>query len=119
MPLWVLVWTGLILIPVNLGGLFFLSEPFAWPILILANIGMVIAGVIGLFEQGASRAMSLPHVIIRTTLVFFLPTLLAGNFGIEGSYRSYVWALLAVNILALGFDCYSAWRWLLGDRDVA
>ncbi|NNF25396.1 MAG: hypothetical protein HKN63_11435 [Rhodobacteraceae bacterium] len=118
MPLWVQIWMALVLIPTNLGGLFFLGEPYAAVILILANVAMLIVAVMIVAQNGTSKIMSAPHVVCRVALLALLAALLSGGIDASAGYVSYLWVLMAVNALALGFDSYATWCWLCGDREI-
>ncbi len=118
LPVWVRVWVALILVPVNLLPLLFPGAPNAGWIAALSVGGMAINTVIMLYERGLSRAMALPHLVLWTPLVILLIWMLASG-GASGGYEKMLMALLAVDLVSLGFDFPDALRWRAGERDVA
>lgn len=119
MPLWVQFWVVLILVPVNLASLAFLSAPGSLLIAVLAVGGMVPNLPIMLMERGVSKAMAFPHILIWTPLVvLILMTLTVGDL-LPPAFRLFLWLLLAVDLVSLAFDYPDAAKWLRGDRDVA
>ena len=118
MPLWVQIWMAAILIPVNLGGFLFLREPYAIPIIILANTGMLIVGLMIPKFGGTTKLMSAPHVIRRILLIGFLVLILSGGLAASPTYIFYLWLLLVVNAVGLALDSYAVVCWFRGERQV-
>jgi len=119
MPLWVQVWVALTLVPVNLASLGFLTAPGGTWIAVLAVGGMLLNVPIMLVERGLSKAMAIPHILIWTPLVvLILLTLTAGSL-LPSEFRTFLWLLLAVDLISLGFDYPDIVKWLRGDRAVA
>ena len=116
MPLWVQLWVGLILVPVNAASVLFIFQPGGLLVAILANIAMVLNLPVMLRERGFSRLMAVPHLLPWTILViwlaFFRPPA-------EGAYQAYLTVLVIVDAVSLAFDYPDALRWLRGERDVA
>lgn len=110
MPLWVQLWVGLILGPVNLASLAFLGAPKGGLIAALAIGGMLPNFVLIVAERGLSKAMSISHVLLWTPLLFVLWPLLG---------TPYPTLLFAVNLISLVFDVKDTWEWWRGDRAVA
>jgi len=119
MPTWVQLWVALILMPANLVPLVFLDLPYAGWIAAL-SVGGMAANMPTLFrERGFSKAMALPHVVIWTPLVVLLTwLLLAGQLG-GGAWTGSLAALLAIDLISLGFDYPDARKWWAGDREIA
>ena len=117
LPLWVQIWVFAILGPVNMISLVFWTEPDGALIAVLAVGAMALNGVIMLYERGFSRAMALPHVAIWTPMMFFVIANLTDEA--TGVFRTYLWVLLVVDIVSLGFDFKDARDWLQGARAVA
>lgn len=115
MPVWVQVWMA-VLIPVNLGGLLFLDQPFAIPILIVANAAMLIVALMIPRVSGTTRLISAPHVVCRVLLISLVVHALGGGYELGEAYATYLWILLAMNVIGLALDGYSFWLWLRGDR---
>ena len=119
LPMWVQVWVGLILVPVNLAPLLFAGAPYALWIALLSIGGMTPNLPIMLIERGLSKRMALPHLVIWLPLVVFLGWILVHVDGLDRSYRLMLTILLAVDLVSLGFDIPDALKWLRGERDIA
>lgn len=117
MPLWVQVWVAGLLVPVNLASLAFLAQPQGWLIALLAVGGMAPNVVIMTRERGLSKAMALPHVAIWTPLVVTI--LWLQSTGPASGFAVFLWLLLAVDLISLGFDCVDSWKWFRGERAIA
>jgi hypothetical protein len=117
LPMWVQVWVAVILVPVNMAALLFLSEPMGLWIAVLAVGGMLPNMVIMAVERGFSKAMALPHVLIWTVLVVLILWVRAA--GISPGFRGYLTVLLLVDLVSLVFDYRDAAAWWKGDRAVA
>lgn len=102
-PLWVQIWVGLILVPVNLAAIFFVNEPRGWLIAILAIGGMFPNLIILLTLRSWPKTMALPHVFIWTPLMFILWPYV----GMHG----FMTLLFAVNAVSLAFDFKDSWDW--------
>ena len=72
LPLWVQIWVGVILVPVNMASLWFANETMGALIAVLAVSGMVPNLLIIFFDRGFSKAMALPHLAIWIPLAAFL-----------------------------------------------
>ncbi len=118
LPLWVQIWVGLILAPVNIASILFVYQPAGLLIAVLAIGGMTPNLFIMIKERGLSKAMALPHLLIWTPLVFILLTNLDSPW-MQGGYQTYIWILLAVDLASLAFDYPDAWKWWKGDRAIA
>ena len=117
LPVWVQIWVAAILVPVNTASIVFIGQLSGPLVAILAIGGMLPNLFIMLSERGLSKAMSFPHLFIWTPLVIIVVSLLAS--GQPQVFAIYLWLLLAVDLLSLGFDYTDAWRWWRGDRAVA
>lgn len=107
-PLWVQIWVGLILMPVNMISLFFLDEPMGLWIAFLANVALIANLPIILYERGFTKAMALPHVVPWTILVGLI---LFARPPATGLYDTYLWILLVVDIISLLFDYSESYAW--------
>jgi hypothetical protein len=118
LPLWVLAWAGLVLLPANLASLLFLAAPQGVLIACLAVGGMAANLPILFRQRGVSKATSIPHVLFWTPLVVVL---VAGIRSGEGSsvFLAFALVLAAVDTVSLGFDYLDAWKWYRGERAVA
>jgi hypothetical protein len=116
LPVWVQVWVALILVPVNMASLLFVGQPGGIWIALLANIAMLLNLPILIAERGFSRRMALPHLPFWTVLVLWL---VLARPDATGTYATYLWVLLGIDLISLGFDYPDAWAWWRGDRAVA
>ena len=114
LPTWVQVWM-LILVSVNFVSLFFLNQPMGGWIAFLAIIAIAPNAIFMLRDRGFGKVMALPHVIPWTILViillFFRPQGAA-------AYDAFLWVLLVVDLISLGFDYTDAWQWFKGHREI-
>ncbi|PWN55556.1 hypothetical protein [Abyssibacter profundi] len=118
LPLWVRVWIlgGLGL--VNAAALLLTHWPtgywasWALAAIIAINLPMV------LIQQGYSRALAIPHLLVWIPLCAYAALRLTATEASDGE-RVYAALLLAVNGTSVAFDLFDSWRWLRGDRAVA
>ena len=118
LPVWVQIWVGLILVPVNMASSFYFHENMGALVSALAIGGMIPNLVIMMFDRGLSKAMAIPHLLVWIPLVFFLIWIVQSPWA-EGQYKAYLVLLLAVDGLSLAFDIPDTWKWVKGDRAVA
>lgn len=116
MPVWVQVWVVFILVPVNMASLLFIFEPMGMWIAFLANIAMMMNLPVMIIDRGFSKMMALPHLVPWTVLIAIL---IIARPEATGLYDSYLWVLMATNIISLLFDFPDAIKWLAGDRKPA
>lgn len=116
LPGWVQAWVALILVPVNMASLLFLSQPGGLWVAALANLAMLGNLPVLLADRGFSKRMALPHLPFWTVLVLWL---VFAPPSAQGIYAVYLWVLLVTDAISLGFDYPDAWKWLRGDRAVA
>lgn len=115
LPIWVQIWVFGILVPVNAASIFFVAQPSGIWIAFLAISAMLINVPVMIVEKGFSKTMALSHLPLWTPLVLWL--IFARPEGSE-AYQTYLWILLVVDIISLGFDYPDAWRWWKGERGV-
>ncbi len=121
LPIWVQVWVGFVLIPVN-----------AWPFFLLDTWSGRAGAVAALFvvatnipimwaAAGMSRAMSLPHLLAWIPLEIALALRVSGavgNLPPATTELALAIVLLLINGMSLVFDAIDSWRWLRGQRDL-
>jgi CRISPR-associated DxTHG motif protein len=115
MPLWVQIWVGGILVPVNLATIVLITEPCCWLIPVLAIGGMVPNAVLMFVERGFSKAMALSHVLLWVPLLFLLGYKITTGW----IFTDYLIVLFIVNFISLCFDVKDSRDWLKGDRKIA
>jgi hypothetical protein len=114
MPLWVQIWVGLILVPVNMATIVLITEPCCWLIPVLAIGGMVPNAVLMFVERGFSKAMALSHVVLWVPLL----VLLAMDIKAGSIFANYLIVLFIVDFTSICFDVKDSKDWLKGDRGV-
>lgn len=118
LPLWVQIWVGAILVPVNLLAALFWQEQGGLLVAILAIGGMTPNLFIMIGERGLSKMMALPHLFIWTPLVIILAMML--DKGMPGGlFQTFVVLLLVTDVISLAFDYPDAVKWWRGDRKIA
>jgi len=119
LPLWIQVWVGVILIPVNAVA-FFLLDYGIGQIAAMAAAFVVATNIpIMLRERGMSKLMSLPHLFAWIPLLVVLVLRLGDQSGTAPMAlveQVYAAVLVVVNGISLLFDALDSWRWLRGDR---
>ena len=118
LPLWVIVWIILFLIPANMSGYFLLQYETGFWVAALGGTALLINTVILLLNGGMSKVLAIPH------LIFWLPlqVILAHRFfyvsGLETFEVRYLMAMLIINGISLGFDFYDTREWWNGNRKI-
>lgn len=119
LPLWVQIWVGLCLVPVNMVPFFMLDTATgragALAIAAVAATNMPIL----IYERGMSRLLSIPHLVAWIPLWAWLAHRLYSGVPMSGAESVLAWALLIVNGISLVFDVLDSARWLHGAREVA
>lgn len=115
LPLWVQVWVGLILVPVNLITVVLITEPCCWIIPVLAIGGMIPNAVLMFVERGFSKAMALSHIVLWVPLL----VLLAYEIKTNWIFANYLMVLFAVDFISVCFDLKDSRDWFKGDRGIA
>jgi hypothetical protein len=119
LPLWVRVWLAVILAPVNMATVLFLSEPGGLAVAALAWGGMIANLPVMLRSRGFSRAMAFPHLLFWAPLVIVIVWQMEmGAPGASVGYAAFLGVLVVVDLISLTFDARDAVLWLQGDRRV-
>ncbi|CUH50594.1 hypothetical protein [Shimia marina] len=117
LPLWVRLWMGFILVPINLVSLKFVgTHPHATWIAVLCIMGMLANVPILLRQREFSSALALPHLIFWTPLIVGIlvtPTIWQQPMS---SFAKFLLVLLVVNGISLAFDTLEAAKWLRARR---
>jgi len=108
LPVWVQIWVALILMPINLASLAFLSEPMGGWIAFLAIIAMAPNGPLILYDRGFGKIMAIPHLLPWTILVIWI---VFARPPADGVYNTYLTALAVINTISLVFDYRDAYLW--------
>jgi hypothetical protein len=118
LPVWVQIWVGGILVPVNAAS-FALLDTWSGQVIAIAALVVVASNLpIMLWARGMSRLMSLPHLFIWGPLeILLLWHMRQATGGMAELEAAYVWLVLSVNAISLVFDALDSWRWLKGERD--
>lgn len=115
LPTWVKFWVVLILSPVNLATLAFLSQPSGTLIAALSVGGMVISLTAVIAGRGFTKLVSAGHVLTWTPLVLIL---MFAPPEASGTYANFLTVLLVTNTFSLLFDFNDLRLWYNGDRAV-
>lgn len=119
MPAWVLVWLGVVLMPVNLAVLLFLGEPRAAVIAALVFAGLLPNVVLLVRDRRFTSVMGVPHTFAWVPLVLvILYTVLQRSDDMSATYEVYLYVLLVVNGLSLVADVTDTVRWSKGQVSV-
>ncbi len=113
------IWVALILVPVNVASLLFVTRPGGLLIAALAVGGMLPNIAIMFAERGLSKLMALPHVLIWTPLVIIIALTMSDCMGCERGYVNFLLLLLITDLVSLAFDFPDLWKWWKGDRAIA
>ena len=119
LPLWVQLWVGVVLVPVNLAPYSMLDTAtgragaWAMGVVILFNVPIL------LWERGMSKLLSLPHLLAWIPLCGWLATRLGSGASLSSAETALAWALFVVNLISLAFDAIDSVKWLRGDRAIA
>ncbi|CAJ0723277.1 hypothetical protein [Ralstonia pickettii] len=118
LPVWVQLWVGGILVPVNAASFALLDT---WPgrATAVAALFVVASNLpIMLWARGMTRLMAVPHLFIWGALeILLLWHMRQASGGMAPLEAAYVWLVLSVNAISLVFDALDSWRWLTGERD--
>jgi hypothetical protein len=120
LPVWVQIWVGLILVPVNIAPFFLLDTWSGQWAALAALFVLVTNGPIMLWYAGMNRALSLPHLVAWVPLEVALVLRVAGHAGpatLATPELVLAWVLLIVNGISIVFDVLDSWRWLKGERE--
>jgi hypothetical protein len=115
LPLWVMIWMTVILAPINMISLYFLSKPTGILVAGLAWGGMLTSQIVLMRHRGFTKLVSGGHVIFWVPLVLIL---IFARPVANGAYDTYLTILLVVNLLSLLFDINDLRLWFGGDRRV-
>ena len=115
LPLWVQIWVGLILVPVNTATIVLITEPSSYIIPVLAIGGMMPNAVLMFVERGFSKAMTLSHIVLLIPLL----VLLVLNISAGSVFSGYLMILFAVDFISICFDVKDGRDWFKGDRKIA
>ena len=117
LPLWVQIWVGGILVPVNAVAFLFLGTPGGFWTAVAAVLVMASNYPIMLACRGMSRLMSVPHLLIWGPLqVFLIYHVTVAETSVPETM--FVLLVLVVNGVSLVFDALDSWRWFCGEREV-
>lgn len=111
LPLWVRLWMLLLLIPVNLSGLFVWDYQVGKWIAILGISGMLPNLYVMYNERAFSKTMAVSHIIPWTILVIYLAVKLFRGEVPEGAIFYLSCAVLVINSISLIFDYKESYEW--------
>lgn len=113
LPMWVRIWTFLILIPVNFSSVWFIGENGSVLIASTAIAGIAFNAIPLWFERGFSHTMAIPHVVFWVPLIIILIVYLTSSESLLSiEYQYFLVGLLICNLISLAFDIPDAYKWL-------
>ncbi len=115
MPNRMQIWVALILVPVNMAVVFFAFEPNGILIAALAIGGVMPNLAIMIYGRGLSKAMAIPYLFVWTPLVVIIWQTLDGAVA---GFVSYLWIVLVIDLISLGFDYPDTLKWIKGGRAI-
>lgn len=117
MPVWVIIWMFVILVPANIATLLFLGEPYSLAIAALGIAGFASNLVLLFTEKGFGNILAIPHLIFWIPLVFLIAYVVYfSNAALPENYALFLHALFLINAFSIFFDIRDAWRWKQGAR---
>ncbi len=118
LPVWVVIWLSLFLIPANFAGFWFLDTRTGFWVALLGAGAILLNAVIVLINGGLSKVLAIPHLIFWIPLeIILLRLVIAGGLS-ETEWRLAV-IVLVTNGISLGFDVYDTVAWWRGKRKIA
>jgi len=90
LPVWVQIWVGLFLAPVNMASLWFWNAPFGPWIAVLSIGALIPNAAIMAAERGLSKRMAIPHLVLWPILVLLLIWLITNGQEGPAGYRTYL-----------------------------
>jgi hypothetical protein len=118
LPLWVIIWICLFLVPVNFIGFWFLDSVSGRWIAFLGAGGILLNAIPVLVNGGFSKVLCVPHLLCWIPLVAILGYRLVFA-DLVGTELQLAVAAFVINGASLFFDVYDFFEWRGGKRDVA
>lgn len=118
LPVWVIIWISLFLIPANFAGFLFLETISGFWIALLGAGAIILNLGFVWINGGFSKVLCVPHVLLWTPLVGLLGYRLSSAEMSEPEYWLTIAAFL-INGTSLFFDFYDLKQWRNGHRQVA
>lgn len=118
LPLWVIIWISVFLIPANFAGFWFLDTKTGFWVALLGAGAIILNLVPVLLNGGLSKVLAIPHVICWVPLEIILFRLILTEELSVGEWRLAL-IVLVINGISLGFDFYDTREWWRGNRKVA
>ncbi|MEO0328602.1 MAG: hypothetical protein AAF217_08395 [Pseudomonadota bacterium] len=119
LPVWVILWIFLFLIPANFSGFFLLNyETGFW--VALLGAGAIFFNTFILFLNGGfSKVLAIPHLILWIPLQIILTLRYFKAPDLSNFEQTYILIVLIINGISILFDIYDTREWMRGNRDVA
>lgn len=118
LPLWVILWIYLFLVPANLSGLLLLNYESGFWVAVLGAGAIAINVVILFLNGGFSKVLAISHLLlwIPLQIILFYRYFLVPN--LSSFEQNYILIILAINGISIAFDIYDTKEWVKGNRDV-
>jgi hypothetical protein len=121
LPIWVQIWVGVILVPVNVAAFFMVHTPTGKAAAIAAIFVVLTNVPIMLYEGGMSRLMAMPHLIAWIPLsIYIIARILVFSSSSAMGKSELIFAIiiLVVNGISLIFDAMDTVKWSRGERNI-
>lgn len=119
LPVWVIVWIFLFLIPANFSGLFLLNYDAGFWVALLGAGAIAINSIILLLNGGFSKVLAVPHLLLWIPLQAILLWRYFTVPDLSSFEATYILIIVIINGISIVFDFYDTWEWMKGNRDVA
>ena len=117
LPLWVIIWISVFLIPVNFAGFWFLGTEIGFWVATLGAGAIFLNFVPVLINGGMSKVLAIPHLVFWVPLeIILIRLVMSGN--LQGGEFWLAVTVLIINGISLGFDFYDTREWWRGNRSV-
>ncbi|MEX0346910.1 MAG: hypothetical protein AB3N20_18450 [Rhizobiaceae bacterium] len=117
LPVWVLVWIFVFLLPANFAGFWFLDTDVGFWVSVLGAGAIIVNMIPVLVNGGVSKVLAIPHLIFWIPLEIILLRLVMTGDLATSEWRLAI-AVLIINGISLGFDFYDTAEWWKGNRKV-
>ena len=118
LPVWVIIWIYVFLVPANFSGLFLTDlESGFW--IALLGAGAIFINIVILFINGGfSKVLAISHLILWIPLEVILLSRYFTAPDLSTFEQSYILVVTVINAISIAFEVYDTKEWLNGNRDV-
>lgn len=117
LPLWVIIWIALFLVPANFAGLWFIHTATGFWVTVLGAGAIIINLGIVWVNGGFSRVLAIPHLLLWVPLQIILVKAIPA-LDVASMEHMLCMTVLMINGISLLFDVTDCWRWWKGERAI-